>query len=43
MPITRLLQEGTLNPEQRHVLELAFNAALRKIGLTDRSDPICEM
>ncbi|WP_051380591.1 hypothetical protein [Bradyrhizobium sp. WSM1743] len=43
MPITPLLTDGNFEPEQRHVLELAFNAALRRIGLVDRKDPICEI
>jgi len=30
-------------PEQRHVLELAFNHTLRKLNLVDRGDPICEI
>ena len=43
MPITRFLTDGNFTPEQRHVLELAFNGALRKLNLVDRNDPICEM
>lgn len=43
MPINRLLSDIELTPEQRHVLELAFNSALRKIGLVDRDDPICAL
>ncbi|MEY9178785.1 hypothetical protein ABIG06_000491 [Bradyrhizobium sp. USDA 326] len=42
MPITSLITDG-FEPEQRHVLELAFNAALRRIGLVDRKDPICDI
>ena len=41
MPITRSLSDITLTPEQRHVLELAFNSTLRKLDLVDRDDPIC--
>lgn len=41
MPISRLLADIPLTPEQRHVLELSFNHALRKIGLVDRDDPLC--
>ncbi|WP_439369636.1 hypothetical protein [Bradyrhizobium sp. DASA03120] len=37
MPINRLLEGSDLTPEQRHVYELAFNAALRKLDLVDRS------
>jgi hypothetical protein len=43
MPITRLLEGSTFTPDQRHVLELAFNNTLRKLNLVDRSDPICEI
>jgi hypothetical protein len=43
MPITRLLADSGLAPEQRHVIELAFNSTLRKLGLVDRNDPVCEM
>ena len=41
MPISRLLANIQLTTEQRHVLELAFNSALRKLELVDRDDPIC--
>ncbi len=44
MPIDRLISANiNLTPEQRHVLELAFNRTLRKLNLVDRNDPICEM
>jgi hypothetical protein len=43
MPITRLLADGSFTPEQRHVLELAFNNTLRKLHLVDRNDPLCEL
>ena len=43
MPISRLLSDIQLTPEQRHVLELAFRHAIRKIGLVDRDDPICAL
>ena len=43
MPITRLLEGSTFTPDQRHVLEQAFNNTLRKLNLVDRSDPICEI
>jgi hypothetical protein len=43
MPITRLLIDSNFTPEQRHVLELAFNVTLRKFNLVDRNDPICEI
>jgi hypothetical protein len=43
VPITRMLTDSNFTPEQRHVLELAFNYALRKLHLVDRNDPVCEM
>ena len=43
MPITRLLERSTFTPDQRQVLELAFNITLRKLNLVDRNDPICEI
>jgi hypothetical protein len=43
MPISRLLMNSNLTPEQRRVLELAFDNALGKLGLVDRNDPICGM
>jgi hypothetical protein len=43
MPITPLLTKSEFTPEQRHVLELAFNDTLRKLNLVDRNDPICEI
>ena len=41
MPITRLLTDSKLTPEQRHVLEPAFRQVLTKLELVDRNDPIC--
>ncbi|MCA1375929.1 MULTISPECIES: hypothetical protein [Bradyrhizobium] len=43
MPILRLIANVDLTREQEHVLELAFNHALRKLDLVDRSDPICDL
>ncbi|MDT4737067.1 hypothetical protein [Bradyrhizobium sp. WYCCWR 12699] len=43
MPISRLMANIDLTPEQKHVLELAFNHALRKLDLVDRDDPICDL
>lgn len=43
MPITRLLSDSDFAPEQRHVLELAFNSTLRRLNLVDRNDPVCEI
>jgi hypothetical protein len=43
LPINRLLIDSSLTPEQRHVLSLAFEAALRKLNLVDRDDRLCEI
>lgn len=43
MSLSRLLMESQFTLEQQHVIELAFNATLRKLGLVDRNDPVCEM
>ena len=43
MPINRMLADETLSPDERHVLLLAFNSALRKLELVDRDDPICAL
>jgi hypothetical protein len=43
VPIASLLMDSNFTPEQRHVLELAFNNTLRKLNLVDRNDPICEI
>ena len=43
MPISRLLRDNQLTPEQQHVLEVAFKHTIRKIGLVDRDDPICAL
>lgn len=43
MPIGRLLSENDYSPEQRRILEMAFNDALKKLNLVDRDDPICEI
>jgi hypothetical protein len=43
MPIIRLLEETSLTPERRHVLQLAFDRTLRKLDLVDRNDPICDI
>jgi hypothetical protein len=41
MPIDHMITDETLSPDERHVLSLAFNSALRKLELVDRDDPIC--
>lgn len=43
MPITRFLSDSNLTAEQRHVIELAFKAVLRKLALVDRGDPVCDL
>ena len=43
MPIKHLLVKTNLTPEQRYVCELAFEATLKKLGLVDRNDPVCEI
>ncbi len=43
MPIGPLLKNGKFTPEQRDVIELAFNSTLRKLNLADRNDPVCEI
>jgi len=43
MPIGPLLKNGKFTPEQRHVIELAFNSTPRKLNLVDRNDPVCEI
>lgn len=35
--------QSDFTPEQRHVLELAFNSTIRKLDLVDRDDPVCEI
>ena len=43
MPIGPLLAGGNFTPEQRHVIQLAYNHTLRKLNLVDRDDPVCEI
>ena len=43
MPISRLISNIDLTHEQEHILELAFNHALRKLDLVDRRDPLCDL
>jgi hypothetical protein len=33
MPIDHMITDETLSPDERHVLSLAFNSALRKLEL----------
>ena len=44
MPIYRLLtNETAFTPEDITAIEGVFEAALRELGLVDRSDPLAEM
>jgi hypothetical protein len=43
LPHNHLLTDSKLTPEQRHVIELAFNSTLRKLGLVERNDPLCAL
>lgn len=43
VPIYRLLQDQTFEPEQCEAMASAFEAALRELNLKDRDDPLCEM
>ena len=43
MPIDSLLRASDFTPEQRYVARLAFDYALRKLGLVDRDDPVCDI
>ncbi|KYH01780.1 hypothetical protein [Bradyrhizobium sp. DOA1] len=43
MPISRMIANTHFTPEQQHLLELAFNHALRKLDLAGRNDPICDL
>ena len=43
MPITRLLQTSTFNPEQVQELVAAYESALASLNLTDRTDPLTEL
>jgi len=38
-----LLADSNFTPEQRHVLELAFNHTVRKLNLVNRNDIVCEI
>lgn len=43
MPIRRLLEGSDLAASEINNLSLAFDAALNKLHLVDRNDPITEM
>jgi hypothetical protein len=43
MAIYRILQNSPLSPEDISRLIVAYEATLKALGLTDRSDPITEL
>ena len=42
MPIHRLFQNGAFEPEAIQAMSLAFEDALKTLGLKDRADPLTE-
>jgi DNA-directed RNA polymerase subunit H (RpoH/RPB5) len=43
MPIDRIVKEAAFDPEEVQAIVAAYEAALAKLGLKDRSDPVAEM
>jgi hypothetical protein len=43
MPISRLLRDGKIRPEEVERLDRAFTFTLRQLSLVDRDDPICDI
>jgi hypothetical protein len=43
MPIYKMLEKQTYEPEEISILSAAFEEALRSLGLTDRTDPVTEL
>lgn len=43
MPISRLLKDSKLGPEEVEGLNLAYDQALRLLCLVDRNDPVAEI
>ena len=43
MPITRLLQTSTFEPEQIKALVEAYESVLAALNLVDRTDPLTEL
>jgi hypothetical protein len=43
MPIDRLVKEAAFDPEDVQAIVAAYEAALARLGLKDRSDPAAEM
>jgi len=42
VPIQRLLQEASFDPEEIKGLTLAYEATLALLRLKDRTDPVCD-
>ncbi len=43
MPIRQLLERSAFPPEEVERIAAAYEAALRKLGLVDRNDPVTEI
>jgi hypothetical protein len=43
VPIQQFLQRASFGPDEIRRLTAAYEAALALLGLTDRSDPLCEL
>ncbi|HEV3397625.1 MAG TPA: hypothetical protein VG100_15880 [Xanthobacteraceae bacterium] len=43
MPIHRVVREAAFDPEEVKSIVAAYEAALARLGLKDRSDPMAEM
>jgi hypothetical protein len=43
VPIQRFLQRASFGPDEIRRLTQAYEGALELLGLTDRTDPLCEL
>jgi hypothetical protein len=43
MPIDRIVKEAAFDPEEVQAIIAAYETALARLGLKDRSDPVAEM
>jgi hypothetical protein len=43
MPLSRLLQDGKIKPEEFERLDRAFTFTLKSLSLVDRNDPVCDI
>jgi hypothetical protein len=43
VPIYRLFAGQAFEPEHCRAMALAYEALLEELGLTDRTDPLCDM